>query len=133
MKDLSNYSIVTNNPSVRDNYEDIIFVEGGFREVLLKVRDLTHSGSELINHPLGASIRMFFSPYRSIIIKNNSRIKNNSSKDNEFHINVIENSIQSYDKQMEERIPDIKNGEDYSLIDKELLDSALNEFNRMYN
>ena len=28
-----------------------------------------HTGFELINHPLGASLRMFFSPYRSIIVR----------------------------------------------------------------
>ncbi|HLR21168.1 MAG TPA: GrdX family protein [Tissierellaceae bacterium] len=121
------YNIVTNNPSVRDKYENTIFLEGSFKDVLLRVRDLVHTGSELVNHPLGASIRMFFSPYRSIIIKKGT------GSDIEFHINTIENSIQTYDKQMESRDPDVENSEDYSFIDEELLNSALEEFKRMSN
>lgn len=127
MENIYDYNIITNNPSVREKHKNIIFVEGDFRDVLLKVRDLVHTGSEIINHPLGASIRMFFSPYRSILIKRES------TKDNKFHINIIENSIQTYDKQMELRSPDLVNSEDYSIIDEELLNSALSEFNRMSN
>ena len=127
MENTFDYSIVTNNPSVKDKYENIIFVEGSFIDVLYKVRDLVHTGAELINHPLGASIRMFFSPYRSIIIKEGS------VGNNKFHIETIDNSIQNYIKQMGTREPDIKNEEDYSFIDKELLESALEEHKRMGN
>lgn len=122
-----NYQIVTNNPTVKDNYEEVIFVEGSFEDVLFKVRDLVHTGFELINHPLGASIRMFFSPYRSIIIGKKSE------KANEIHIETIENSIANYKKHMKVRNPDIVNSEDYALIDNELLKSALEEYKRIYN
>ncbi len=125
MESALDYNIVTNNPKVKDKYENIIFVEGSYRDVLLKVRDLAHEGYELINHPLGASIRMFFSPYRSIIIGKKAE------GNNEFHINVIESSMESYDKQMELRDPDVKNSEDYSFIDEELLNSALKEHKRL--
>lgn|SRR5699024_1969833 len=127
MKCLSDYNIVTNNPDVKSKYENIIFVDGNYRDVLLKSRDLVHKGSKLISHPLGASIRMLFSPYRSIVIQKEN------NKDNEYHVKTIENSIETYDKQMESRSPDMKNSKDYSFIDEELLNSALNEFNRIYN
>lgn len=127
MENAFDYSIVTNNPSVKDKYENIIFVDGSYRDVLFKVRDLVHTGSEIINHPLGASIRMFFSPYRSIIIREKNE------KQNEFYVNTIETSIESYNKQMEDRSPDDVNSDDYSFIDEELLGSALEEFKRMQN
>lgn len=126
MSSILDHKIVTNNPIVKDKYDNLIFVEGSYEDVLFKVRDLVHTGSELINHPLGASIRMFFSPYRSIIIREDNNL------DNEFNINTIDTSIQSYKKQMEARTPDTVNSEDYSVIDAQLLDSALEEFERIY-
>jgi len=127
MADNMNYQIVTNNPNVKDSYNQVIFVEGSFEDVLFKVRDLVHTGFELINHPLGASIRMFFSPYRSIIIGEKLQ------KTNDIHIETIENSISNYKKHMKVRRPDIVNAEDYALIDSELLKSSLDEFKRIYN
>ena len=121
------HKIVTNNPVVKNKYDNLIFVEGSYEDVLFKVRDLAHTGSEIINHPLGASIRMFFSPYRSIIIREDNNLEN------EFYINTIETSIETYKKQMEARTPDVVNSEDYSVIDAQLLDSALEEFERIYN
>lgn len=121
---MADYSIVTNNPQVKDKHRNIIFVEGSFEDVLIKTRDLVHSGHELINHPLGASIRMFYSPYRSIIIgKKEKNI-------NPIYAETIENSIENYKKHMEVRSPDIENAKDYSLIDSELLISALEESKR---
>lgn len=125
MENILDYNIVTNNPSVKDKYENVIFVDGSYSDVLSKVRDLVHTGAELINHPLGASIRMFFSPYRSIIIRENAVDKN------EFYIKTIEASIENYNKNMENRDPDVENDEDYSFIDESLLSSALEEYKRM--
>nr|WP_300003022.1 GrdX family protein [Tissierella sp.] len=125
MKTISDYNIVTNNPNVKDTYDNVIFIDGSYSDVLSKVRDLVHTGAELINHPLGASIRMFFSPYRSIIIRENGQDKK------EFYINTIETSIENYNKNMENRDPDVKNNEDYAFIDESLLNSALEEFKRI--
>ena len=119
------YEIVTNNPEVKAKYKEVLFIDGGFEDVLIRVRDLVHQGRELINHPLGASIRMIFSPYRSIIISAENTNTNN------YHIEAIENSIENYKKHMEVRDPDIGNREDYALIDSELLKSALEEFKRL--
>ena len=123
------YKIVTNNPKVESQYKDVIFVNGNFEDVLLRVRDLVHAGHELINHPLGASIRMFYSPYRSIII-GEKMIGQKEKNINNIYVETIENSIENYRKHMEGRIPDTKNNEDYSLIDSELLVSALGEHER---
>lgn len=119
------YYIVTNNPLVKEDYERTIFVEGSYMDILIKVRDLVHSGHELINHPLGASIRMLYSPYRSIIVSEKT------DSNNQYFLEMIESSIDTYNKHMGVRKPDIKNGKDYALIDKELLKSALDEHKRL--
>ena len=36
------YQIVSNNPQVVNDYNDVLFVEGSFDDVLLKTRDLAH-------------------------------------------------------------------------------------------
>lgn len=120
------YQIITNNPTVKSNYEKVIFVDGTFEDVLYKVRDLVHIGYELISHPLGASMRMIFSPYRSIII--GERL----SEVDEFHIEIIENSILNYKNSTQIRKPDTANSKDYALIDSELLKSSLDEHRRIY-
>lgn len=66
---------------------------------------------------------MFYSPYRSIIIANKNKIDS-------FHVETIENSILNYKKNMEVRNPDIKNKNDYALIDSELLKSGLEEHSK---
>lgn len=63
---------------------------------------------------------MFYSPYRSIIIGEKNKIDS-------FHIETIESSILNYKKSMGVRKPDIKNKNDYALIDSELLKSGLEE------
>lgn len=116
-----NYRIVTNNPNVKGVYEEVLFVDGTFLEVLLNVRDLVHQGYELISHPLGASIRMMYSPYRSIIVGNKL------NETNEAHIEIIESSIYNYKNTMQRREPDKANSKDYAVIDLNILKSAFDE------
>ena len=47
--------LVSNNPMVRDKYLgkiDLCFVEGGYRDVLLRTRDKCHSGHRLCLTPV---------------------------------------------------------------------------------
>jgi hypothetical protein len=114
------YHIVTNNPGVSDKFENVLFTEGTYEDVLIKVRDLVHQGFELISHPVGASIRMIYSPYRSVVIgKKNEKI-------NPYHVETIENSIINYRKLLEGRNIDYVNAEDYALVDIQHLEDALN-------
>ena len=113
--------IITNNPIIKNNFDNVLFVEGGFLDVLIKVRDLVYTGHELINHPLGASIRMMFSPYRSIMVGDQT------TTNNQYFMETIENSIINYKKHMEVRLVDNNNNDDYATIDKELLMSAIRE------
>lgn len=115
------YKIVTNNPLVKKEFGNLCFIEGSYKDVLIKVRDLIYEGVELISHPLGASMRMLYSPYRSIIIGE----KNNTI--NPYHIETIESSILNYRKNLKSRKVDWVHADDYALIDNELLKSTLND------
>lgn len=117
-----NYIIVTNNVAVKKDFDNVLFIEGTFDDVLIKVRDLVHQGVELISHPIGASIRMLFSPYRSIIVGDKY------TKINSCHVETIESSIINYRNVNEGRKIDIENAKDYALIDVELLKASIKAF-----
>ena len=116
-----NYLIVSNNPLAKENIKDMFFVNGSYEDVLIKVRDLVYEGVELVSHPLTASMRMLYSPYRSIILGN----KNN--KVDPFHMETIENSIIDYRKNLKNRKVDWKNKDDYAFVDYELLKSTFRD------
>ena len=119
------YKIITNNPAVQAEYGEVLFVKGDFEKVLVATRDSVYSGHQLITHPLAASIRMFFSPYRSIMVSD-SQVFDIS------HMEMIENSLETYRKQMGQRQADEKNAKDYALIDLDLLRSAIGEHERLH-
>ncbi len=121
------YKIVTNNPLIKPNSENLYFVKGSYEDVLIKVRDLVYEGIELISHPLGASMRMLYSPYRSIIVGEKC------NKIDPYHIEIIENSILNYRNTLESRKVDWVNKDDYALIDKELLKSTFSDLEVNYN
>ncbi|WP_422486951.1 GrdX family protein [Gudongella sp. DL1XJH-153] len=113
--------IVTNNPTVSKDFGKCQMVEGSFEDVLLKVRDLVYEGHELISHPIGASMRMLFSPYRSVLLgPRTPQIK-------EVYALIIENSIDTFRRSTANRKVDIVNADDYARIDLELLKCAIVE------
>lgn len=112
------YLIVSNNPLIKD-LKNVIWVEGSYENVLIKVRDMVYEGVDLISHPLNASMRMLYSPYRSILVGDKN------PKIDPFQIEIIENSIIDYKKNLEHRNVDWKNEKDYATIDYELLKSTL--------
>ncbi len=115
------YLIISNNPLVKENFQDTIYFQGTLEELLIKVRDMVHQGHELITHPLGASIRMMFSPYKSILVSSEKK------EFNEFFASIAENSIEDYRKNTFNRKTDYQHKNDYAMIDKELLQEALKE------
>ena len=70
---------------------------------------------------MGDSIRMMYSPYRSIIVGNKL------NETNEAHIEIIESSIYNYKNTMQRREPDKANSKDYAVIDLNILKSAFDE------
>jgi len=118
------YKILTNNPSVASKYENVLYVDGTVEDVLIKTRNLVQSGEKLITHPLPASIRMMYTPYRSIVL---GQAKGSSS--DFLQLEIAEESITKYRRIIEYRNVDKKNNKDYENLDLWLLESALKEMN----
>lgn len=113
--------IITNNPAVKDKYEKVIFINGSVEDTLIKVRDMVHQGYELISHPLAASLRMMYSPYRSVILgKQHEKV-------DPLYVEIIEDSIIKYKRHTDHRKKDEPNSDDYQKVDLVLLESALSE------
>jgi hypothetical protein len=117
------YSIITNNPNVALKYENVIFIEGTVEDVLVKTRNLVQSGSSLITHPLPASIRMMYTPFRSIVVEPDAGVSDF------LQLEIAEESITKYRRIIDYRKVDIKNNKDYENLDLWLLESALKEIN----
>lgn len=113
--------IISNNPRVVAKYDQVLFVNGSVEEILIKVRDLVHEGYELISHPLPASLRMMFSPFRSIILGRKLE------KLDFLSAEIIEDSLIKYKNHMNFRRTDGANDDDYRVIDQLLLESTLQE------
>ncbi len=113
--------IITNNPLVAEKYENVLWTEGSVEKTLIIVRDFIHQGYELVSHPLAASLRMLFSPYRSVIISNKK------AKFNFEHAQIIEDSIIKYKNHMDLRKTDERTRDDYKKVDLLLLEAALSE------
>lgn len=116
-----NHTIITNNLLVAEKYENVLWIEGTVENTLIKVRDYVYQGYELVSHPLAASLRMMFSPYRSVVIGSKNE------KLNFEHAQIIENSIIKYKNHMELRKADKVNHSDYKMIDLLLLEATLSE------
>jgi hypothetical protein len=115
------FVIVTNNPQVGKDLGKVELVDGSFEDVLIKVRDLVYQGHQLISHPIGASMRMLFSPYRSVLVGvERTQIK-------EVYSLTIESSIDTFRRSTANRNVDYVNADDYARIDLELLKEAIKE------
>lgn len=61
--------IITNNPLVREKYEQHeMVVKETMVDVLLQTRDLIHLGHTLLSHPMPGSVKPNETPYRSIMV-----------------------------------------------------------------
>jgi hypothetical protein len=121
--------IVTNNPKIQENYNSrftVVFVRGNYREVLVQARDLIHKGHKLLTHPLMGSLKPNETPYRSVVLSDDSSGVTDSDS-----VMMIEDSIMVFDKfaktarhdRGESSTEKIK--EDFMEIDLSLLKSAL--------
>lgn len=117
--------IVTNNKITEKEAADrCIVVEGNSEDVLVKVRDLVHSGYKLLSYPLGASIKMLHSPVTSVLMEEGKGGLDTRSSE------IAENSLLKLRKVLGERNVDERNRSDYEIIDWNRLQSAMDELNR---
>ena len=118
--------IVTNNPLVKEKIEgnyNIDFVDGGILEVMEKLRDLIHTGSILLTHPLSGSVKPGQTPYKSVMIH---IVKGNVDADS---LLMIEDAIDNC-KKFVKRVDEFREGtdEDKRFIDYTLISSGIESF-----
>ena len=120
--------IVTNNSKVFVEYKENYTVEFIDSEtmynVLIKTRDLLHSGYKLLTHPMSGSLKSNQTPYKSILL-----IKKNNEA-NLDDILMIENAIDNYNKFIKNRditnwTENIKN--DFKTVDLSFISSCFNK------
>ncbi|MCQ2567916.1 MAG: GrdX family protein [Mogibacterium sp.] len=122
--------IVTNNNKTLDYYKEkrgyeVIMIDGTYRDVLVKVRDMLHVGHQLLTHPLMGSIKPNETPYRSIAVSKRT------GKVDYDNIILMEEAIMTFDKfALVERPNRGVNAtqamkDDYAEIDLSLISSAI--------
>ena len=96
MKSPHRIRIITNNPlvvTVLSDYYTIEYYEGiGYRDVLVKVRDLVYSGYELHTHPLAGSVKPNETMFKSIVVGTDMKAVEVE------HCNLMMNAIITCDK-----------------------------------
>ena len=117
---MSDYVILTNNPSVAAAYPEISrFIEGGVADIFVAVRDAVHKGGQIISHPLSGSIKPNETPYKSVVISTDTGSLDFKS------LQIIEDAISVL-----RRLPDKQRSydasmlEDFRIIDLDHVSSA---------
>ena len=121
--------ILTNNPDVIENLKDrkVLRVDGTYRDVLVKARDLVHQGHRLLTHPLMGSLKPNETPYRSVAVSSEKGTLDMDS------LLLIENAIETFDKFAQVTRPDrgVNTPErmlaDFRMIDLSLISNALED------
>lgn len=117
--------VVTNNPKAKDFFEDldypVIFIDGGYGEVLEELRKKVHLNYELLTHPLSGSIKPNETPFKSVAI-----YKGNSL--DMLSLELISNAVEVYERLQN----DLKTPlwtetilDDFMVIDLDLIKNAL--------
>lgn len=117
------FKIVTNNPMVRDHYQDdfeVMFLDCSIKEVMQTVRDLCAEGYQLLTHPLSGSVKPGETPYKSVLV---SQQKGQTDADG---FRLAESAMSACDKfsQMhKEWSPSVL--DDFQLVDYTLISSGI--------
>lgn len=120
---MASYSVLTNNPLVRDTLKDkkeVIYKEISYEGVLREARDRVYRGYRLLSHPLSGSVKPNETPYKSIMIGNRKEEIDAQS------VRIIESAIESCRKfvfKSDKYKPEVY--KDFQLIDWTLLESAM--------
>ena len=120
---MASYSVLTNNPLVRDTLKDkkeVIYKEISYEDVLREARDRVYRGYRLLSHPLSGSVKPNETPYKSIMIGNRKEEIDAQS------VRIIESAIESCRKfvfKSNKYKPEVY--KDFQLIDWTLLESAM--------
>ncbi len=119
------FMIITNNKEVAQKYRilyTVQYMDCSYREVLIAVRDYIHEGHRLLTHPLSGSVKPNETPYKSILISDESESLDMDSLD------IIEKSMEAAAKfTYSERIIEQEILDDFRCIDTSLVDNVINK------
>lgn len=119
--------IISNNPLVTLSADDCFVCAESVLPVLLKTRDLVHLGHHLLTHPLAGSLKPNENPYRSVVVTREPLGVDYQS------VQLVEGAIAVARRMLTERpyrtCTDAVRA-DLQLVDKALLDSALDSLGK---
>ena len=119
MKSPHRIRIITNNPLVNEvlgeYYKVEFYPDLGYRDILVKVRDLVYSGYELLTHPMAGSVKPNETMFKSIVV-GTDLIGTNVE-----HCNLMMNALITCDKFK----PTGVKYSDYHIKDFQLIDYTL--------
>ncbi|WP_296255528.1 GrdX family protein [uncultured Ezakiella sp.] len=118
--------IVTNNPYVRDKFENefnLVYIDDNktYMEVLTTIRDMVHKGYKLLTHPLSGSVKPNETPYKSVMLEEGSALDSDS-------LMIIEGAIQTMKKfQNNEATPNWPERvhDDFRVVDLSLMENTV--------
>ena len=118
--------IVTNNPYVRDKFENefnLVYIDDNktYMEVLTTIRDMVHKGYKLLTHPLSGSVKPNETPYKSVMLEEGSTLDSDS-------LMIIEGAIQTMKKfQNNEATPKWPESvhDDFRVVDLSLMENTV--------
>lgn len=117
------YIIVTNNPLVNKRYNDnyrVDYKQQSYEQVLIRVRDLIHSGHKLLTHPLSGSVKPNETVFKTIIV---SEQQNTLDLDS---LRIIEQSLETARKfGMNRHLLTEGMLNDFSLVDLSLIENVI--------
>jgi len=99
----SSYFCITNNPDLIECISQIEIVNGPPLAVLIRGRDLIHTGCELVSSPLYGNFKPNQQPYRTLVLNNTG--KGMHAATNIESLNLIEEAIGIYSRSLINRIP----------------------------
>ena len=116
------YTLITNNADLADHVTSAEVVDGTPLEVLLRVRNLVHTGSIILTHPLCGNLHPNHQPYRSVLLDVRQGAADLES------LTLIESAIRVY-----EAVPcaagvSESSLRDYAYIDSELMRESLEQY-----
>ena len=117
-------TLITNNTYLSGHVTSCRLIEGSSLEVLLHVRNLVHSGSRILTHPLCGNLRPSHQPYRSVITDIMSEAADLES------LTLIEEAVRIYQscKVITPSELDEAFRKDYAYVDAELMRESLNHY-----
>lgn len=125
--------LITNNSMVNESYKDdikIIYLEDlDYLKIFELVRDKIHVGHKLLTHPLSGSIKPNETPFKSVIISEESGAIDFDS------LSIIEECILTAKKFLDQK--KIKNWpeevlEDFRVIDYSIITSGIESMNQCF-